>query len=304
MIIPLKVLRLSLSIYVSSCYLENFADNLDVSNTIFKNHNPKIIIDSVSYHKDELFKFWIAQKTQKGTKLILFQHGGYYEQFKFKDDFLAHELDISDNYLSWGWKKNLKKITPAGIPISFKKKKLKKNKNLVNIVLRTAGDYFVNFSTNGNPYKNSETYITDVINIVNNISRDKNIRIFLHPAGEKNNEIGSPLRPYLEKKIINNNVEYMSGSLEKKINETDLNLFTYIGTPYNQAISNNIPSVLYHNEKYEPLNEEYRYIYNSMIEKKLMHTNTSSIVNHINNENKILNNWWVEKDTIESRNLL
>ena len=169
--------------------------------------------------------------------------------------------------------------------------------------MRTAGDYFVNFSTNGNPYKNSETYITDVINIVNNISRDKNIRIFLHPAGEKNNEIGSPLRPYLEKKIINNNVEYMSGSLEKKINETDLNLFTYIGTPYNQAISNNIPSVLYHNEKYEPLNEEYRYIYNSMIEKKLMHTNTSSIVNHINNENKILNNWWVEKDTIESRNL-
>ena len=99
--------------------------------------------------------------------------------------FLAHELDISDNYLSWGWKKNLKKITPAGIPISFKKKKLKKNKNLVNIVLRTAGDYFVNFSTNGNPYKNSETYITDVINIVNNISRDKNIRIFLHPAGRK-----------------------------------------------------------------------------------------------------------------------
>ena len=71
------------------CYLENFADNLDVSNTIFKNHNPKIIIDSVSYHKDELFKFWIAQKTQKGTKLILFQHGGYYEQFKFKDDFFG-----------------------------------------------------------------------------------------------------------------------------------------------------------------------------------------------------------------------
>ena len=34
-----------------------------------------------------------------------------------------------------------------------------------------------------------------------------------------------------------------------------------------------------------------------------MHTNTSSIVNHINNENKILKNWWVEKDTIESRNL-
>ena len=76
-----------------------------------KNHNPKIIIDSVSYHKDELFKFWIAQKdSKKMTKLILFQHGRYYEQFKFKDDFLLYELDISDNYLSWGWKKNWKKL--------------------------------------------------------------------------------------------------------------------------------------------------------------------------------------------------
>ena len=58
------------------CYLENFADNLDVSYTIFKNHNPKIIIDSVSYHKDELLIIFDCPKDSKGTKLILFQHGG------------------------------------------------------------------------------------------------------------------------------------------------------------------------------------------------------------------------------------
>ena len=108
------------------CYLENFKINDELSQQAYQHHNPKIIIDSVSYHKDELFKFWIARKTQENIKLIIIQHGGYYEQFKFKDDFLGHELDIADKYLSWGWKKNLSNISPIGIPIFYKKKKTKK----------------------------------------------------------------------------------------------------------------------------------------------------------------------------------
>ncbi len=54
---------------------------------------------------------------------------------------------------------------------------------------------------------------------------------------------------------------------------------------------------------YEPLNENYRHLYNSMIEKKLMHSNTKSLVNQINNENESLHDWWNEKNTIVSKNL-
>ena len=285
------------------CYLENFKINDELSQQAYQHHNPKIIIDSVSYHKDELFKFWIARKTQENIKLIIIQHGGYYEQFKFKDDFLGHELDIADKYLSWGWKKNLSNISPIGIPIFYKKKKQKKNKMLVNIILRTAGDYFVNFSTNGNPNKNSETYINDIIDIANNISKDKNLRIFLHPSNNDNYERGSPLKSYLKKKITNKNTEYLIGELEKHINYTDMNIFTYLGTPYNSAISSDIPCLLYINEMYEPLNENYRRLYNSMIEKKLMYSNTKSLTNQINNENELLHDWWNEKNTIVSKNL-
>ena len=285
------------------CYLENFKINDELSQQTYQHHNPKIIVDSVCHHKDEIFKFWIARKTQENIKLIIMQHGGYYEQFKFKDDFLGHELDIADKYLSWGWKKKSYNIEPIPCPIFFNKKKIKKNKSIVNLILRTAGDYFVNFSTNGNPNKNSETYINDIIDIANNINKDKNLRIFLHPSKSHNDERGSPLRPYLEKKITNKNTEYLYGEMEKYINYTDMNIFTYLGTPYNQAISSDIPCLLYNNEMYEPLNENYRHLYNSMIEKKLMHSNTKSLVNQINNENESLHDWWNEKNTIVSKNL-
>ena len=87
------------------CYLENFKINEKFSSYLFQNHKPKIIIDSASYQKDEIFKIWLAKKIQEDTKLIILQHGGYYENFKFEPDLISHELDIADKYISWGWKK-------------------------------------------------------------------------------------------------------------------------------------------------------------------------------------------------------
>jgi putative transferase (TIGR04331 family) len=284
-------------------YLENFKINIKFTEKIFNNFNPKIIIDSVGFHKDELFKFWVAQKIQKNTKLILLQHGGYYEQFKFKEDFLDHELDIADKYLSWGWKKKNFNISPISCQIPFKKSRFKKDKNLVNIILRTAADYFFSFSTSVIPSKNSETYVNDVIKIANNISRDKKLRIFLHPSINKGQERGFTLKTYLQDKIVNKNIEFLYGNLERNLNFTDLNIFTYLGTPYLQAITSNIPCLVYNNEKYEPLNEEYRSLYDLMIKRKLMHTNILSLTNKIDECSLPLIDWWNLNETIVSRDL-
>ena len=72
------------------CYLENFKINEKFSSYLFQNHKPKIIIDSASYQKDEIFKIWLAKKIQEDTKLIILQHGGYYENFKFEPDLISH----------------------------------------------------------------------------------------------------------------------------------------------------------------------------------------------------------------------
>ena len=284
------------------CYLENFINNSDYSQKIFNHHNPKIIIDSASYQKDELFKFWVAKKTQNDCKFIILQHGGYYENFKFKPDLIDHELEVADKYLSWGWKKKTHNVEPIACSIPFKKENIKKSDNIVNIILRTVGCYANNLSTHDIPYKNAEAYLESVINISNLINKDKKLRIFLHPGENPNEERGFHIKPYLEKKILNKNIEFFNGKINKYINYTDLNIFTYLGTPYNQTISADIPCLVFNNEKYEPLNQKYRLLYDSMIKNKLMHTNYFSLANHISNNEYKISDWWIKKETIESKN--
>ena len=50
-------------------YLENFETNNQFSKNIFEYYYPDTIIDSSSYHKDELFKFWTAKKNSKRCKV-------------------------------------------------------------------------------------------------------------------------------------------------------------------------------------------------------------------------------------------
>ena len=283
------------------CYLENFKINDELSQQTYQHHNPKIIVDSVCHHKDEIFKFWIARKTQENIKLIIMQHGGYYEQFKFKDDFLGHELDIADKYLSWGWKKKSYNIEPIPCPIFFNKKKIKKNKSIVNLILRMSKHYPMDISTGNKPYKSAETYINDVIKIANSINKEMSLRIFLHPLNKQKNEKAFDLKPYLQKKIINKKIKFFYGAIEEYINYTDINIFTYLGTPYNQAISSNIPCLLYNDEIYQPLNKEYRPIYDTMLKNKLMHDKVSTLIDHLNSINYEFYNWWNESDVVKSK---
>ena len=73
-----------------------------------------------------LSKFYIADKVNSGSKLIHGQHGGVYG-IDFFTSHEEYERNISNLYLTWGWKEDSKTI-PVGIlkPIEkisrFKKK--------------------------------------------------------------------------------------------------------------------------------------------------------------------------------------
>ena len=53
------------------CYLENYNTNFNPQKKIYF-FNPKIM-NSTAYHKNELFKFWLAQKIEEVQNY--YQHG-------------------------------------------------------------------------------------------------------------------------------------------------------------------------------------------------------------------------------------
>ena len=283
-------------------YLENFETNNQFSKNIFEYYYPDTIIDSSSYHKDELFKFWTAKKIQKGVKFIILQHGGYYENFKIKEDFIGHELNIVDKYLSWGWKKKGYKIKPVACSKPFNYKNTKKDDKIINLILRPVGEYLNNLSTQNNPGENAETYINDIVGIANSINQNKVLRIFIHPTDNSKLEHGFSMKPYLDKKIKHPNKIFFYGNSYKYINDTNFNIFAYLGTPYNQAMSNNIPGILFHNKKYEPLNPDYKFVYDNMKQSNLMHDNINSLKIHLENIDRAFLDWWQKNETISAKN--
>ena len=59
---------------------------------------------------DEAFRFWVADRVEKGAKLILSQHGGGYGLYSSFSE--KHELEICDKFFSWGWGGEQPKVSP------------------------------------------------------------------------------------------------------------------------------------------------------------------------------------------------
>ena len=106
-----KILRHFLVECMPKNYIEGFKIRLtEARNNFF----PKAIkfIYSCNIFSDYLFKYWTADQINNGAKIIYGQHGANYNRFLY-DARLEHELNISDIYLSWGWRGISDKIKPC-----------------------------------------------------------------------------------------------------------------------------------------------------------------------------------------------
>ena len=55
-----------------------------------------------NYKKDDLFKYWVAENSLKGSNYFIFQHGGGFgiDEMINEEDYIK---EISDKFLTWGW---------------------------------------------------------------------------------------------------------------------------------------------------------------------------------------------------------
>ena len=121
-------------------FLENFNNIREEITKININLKPKSIITSYGLYASSLNSIYIAECVSNGTKLILVQHGGRYENLKYfwHSDY---ELEVSDNFISWGKKKKNKKIKNFGITKHIlinninKNSKFKNNKKILFLMM-------------------------------------------------------------------------------------------------------------------------------------------------------------------------
>lgn len=99
---------------IPTAYLEGYGRLLQQTEGLSWPRQPKLIWTSMAFSADDVFKAWAGEKVERGSPLVIGQHGGHYGvgRCSFPED---HEIAISDCYLTWGWDERVQPtVKPVG----------------------------------------------------------------------------------------------------------------------------------------------------------------------------------------------
>ena len=96
-----------------SC-MEGYRSLVEQAEGAYTPKRPRAIFTSASHFFDDVFKAWCAERVERGSPLVVGQHGGHIGVgWSFNHD---HQTAIADVVLSWGWEDPAEpKIRPVGM---------------------------------------------------------------------------------------------------------------------------------------------------------------------------------------------
>jgi putative transferase (TIGR04331 family) len=105
--------RALIPMQIPAVYMEGYRQLCDQAASLPWPEQPKVIWTSNSHNSDDVFKVWAAEKVERGSPLVVGQHGGHYGmgRWSFTED---HDIAISDRYLTWGWSNGRDHVVPVG----------------------------------------------------------------------------------------------------------------------------------------------------------------------------------------------
>ena len=234
---------------IPKSFVEEYQYVCASSDKLYKRYRPKAIYSTISWYIDEPFKHWAAICQEEGSKLIGGEHGGAPFNDKFKLlEFL--EISISDYYLTWGWKdaRNSKVIpVPANKLIKIL---------LITCLKNKADILYISTAEPRHNLWRLENFLTHIEwqeRFYKSVSPDliEKFLVRLHY-----NDYGWNIKNRLAKCIPALQFDSWQVSLRKRLSYSRLNVFDYIGTSCTEALSMNVPTIIFSNNELFPTSED------------------------------------------------
>ena len=282
-------------------YLENFEKiRIEIKNQNI-NLNPKTILTSYGLYASSIKSIYTAECVSKGTKLILAQHGGRYGNVKyfFHNDY---EIDISDNFISWGKKKINKKVKNLGIIKDFEiKKKSSLNNEKILFLMMSKSRYLRGIDSEINLKELFKYYNEICPNFYSKIRKNLKSKITYRSSiynywSEKE---------LLKKKCKLANIEF--NRYEKKLfkvaSESNISVCSGLSTTFIELMAWNLPVILLTPFKYEGYNRETLKIFKILKKNKIFFENYEDAAEFINQNSERINDWWANREVQRSRKI-
>ena len=292
---PFTVFVYSLIKYnLPKIYWEDFRKINEILEKANLPKKPNIIATSLDHNYNDIFKIYCGTKLLSGTKLFLFQHGGFNGISGLKPD-EKYEVKISDKYFTWGWKNKNKKIFPLFQQTTVNKN-IKKN-NEPKGLLMPFNDFYLmpNIVNDGFPRYKTEinNYIDNIVLFLSKI--DKNISknsSFKYQNNRKCSYTYKSLKyKFPNLRFFDSPKNTVSVSQDYKLVVETINSSGFL-----ECLNLNIPVILIYEKNFSSLRKSALKEFNMLKKVKIVHTSSIEAAKFVNKNFNNIEKWWNEKN--------
>jgi len=278
-------------------YLENFDQ---IINHLSCYSNKKKIITSISFFHNEIFRIFLVFAKRNQTKIIQCDHGGGLAFDNVPNPYIQKKF--FDNFAVWGKHSHIKKVpdkkkifinpTLPSLDINLNNES---NKNYLSILFYESRKFVIEYDglqsfENQNKSLNNLIYISK--KLPEHISKKIVFRSLRNYGLESENRFYENV---LNSKKNRKNFE-ISKSFEKVLKHSKLIVCNFPSTSFSEALSLNIPTLLFCNEREILLDKKSRNFLIKMKKNKMSFDDASKLKEHIKNIWANPNGWWEKKN--------
>jgi len=278
---------------IPMCYVENFRKYKDK----VKIEKVKAVGSAVGWYFNEDFKFFAAESTLKGAKIIDFQHGGGYGTFLSSPvETISLEKDI---FYTWGWRAdNSCRTIPLADPyLSRLKDTHKVQKNQVLFIGAIIHKYLCRFSSTLTPddipqyFLNKKKFFYCLDKLVQN-------KFLYRPYNEIGwNEVMLIKEMMPEVKIIS------EGRLVNLMRQAEIVVIDYLGTTNLEAMIINVPTVWFWDSNVILIRPEAERYFDLLRDVGVLYNSPEEAARKVNEINDDPLGWWRDSKIQKARDL-
>lgn len=273
--------------YMPTAFLEDYGRVKKEGERVFPK-SVRAIIAELYY--DEPLKTWAASQKEKGALLIGLQHGGanFIHRANRSE---SHELEIRDQFLSWGTqtadRKKIRKISSPKLA-SIQMSRLKTSNATILLSPKAFPRYNVRLSSGVEMASYIETYIENQFRFVTSLTEDNRrvvvVRPFPHDFGWGYRERWAERFPDVSIRT--------RGRFAEVINEAGICVSDCISTTWIETLFANVPTILYWDPDVEILDARVEKVFNLLRRVRILHDTPESAGRMINSINSRVSDWW------------
>ena len=283
--------------YMPHVYIEHYVELMRTQKPWKSKRYPIVIFTANRHLYDDVFNYWTAHAAETGSRIVLGQHGGQFGISEFPSFSERYELEISNRYLTWGWKSLVNSYPAFALTVNNSNKIAPKNSGNLLVVTDELWKYPRSIFTD---LSDKSGYLEHLANTISSFQPHIQAEVLLriHHAEAQS---GAPQRDWWIKNLPSIAHDNEKLSFREMLTKSRLVLIAHNGTSIPEAIALHAPTIITWSDSYMKVRQSAEAVFDALEQAGIFHRTPESASSFINSIWDDVDGWWNSPTTVDAR---